>query len=77
MQVELVNDASYLMTKVGSISFHLPSSDFIELDDVLYVLGLTNNHISISTMINQRCVTEFDGQQIIMGYHGTRSLLRA
>ena len=47
MQVELVNDASYLMTRVGSISFHLPSSDFIELDDVLYVLGLTNNRLSI------------------------------
>jgi hypothetical protein len=64
--VELGNDATSPVTGMGSISFRMPSSDVLELDDVLYVSSLTRNILSISTMIDIRCATELDGQQVII-----------
>jgi hypothetical protein len=44
--VELGDDATYPVTRMGSVSFCMPSGDVLELDDVLYVLGLTKNLLS-------------------------------
>jgi hypothetical protein len=52
MQVELGDDATYLVAGVGSISFQMPSGDILELTSVLYVLGLTKNLLSVSVMID-------------------------
>jgi hypothetical protein len=69
MQVELGGNATYLVIGMGSISFCMPSSDVLELDDVLYVPGLTKNLLSISAMTDLRCVAEFDDQQVIIKDH--------
>jgi hypothetical protein len=37
MQVELGNDAKYPKIGMGSISFHMPVVEILELDEVLYV----------------------------------------
>jgi hypothetical protein len=40
MLVELVDDATYLMKSLGSISFQMLSGDVLELDSIFYVLDL-------------------------------------
>jgi hypothetical protein len=44
----------------------LPSSDVLELIDVLYVPSLTKNLLSVSAMIDLRCVAEFYDKQVII-----------
>jgi hypothetical protein len=46
------------MTGMGSMSFYMPSCDVVELDGVLYVLGLTMSAL--------RCVARFNNQQLII-----------
>jgi hypothetical protein len=43
MQVELDDDATHPMTGMNTISFKMPSSDVLHLNDVLFVLSLTKN----------------------------------
>jgi hypothetical protein len=50
MSVELGDDATYPMKGLGSISFWMPSSDVLELNDVLFVPGLKKNLLSVSCM---------------------------
>ena len=47
-QVELGDEANYAMKGIGSISFQLKGGVTILLDEVLYVLGLKVNLISIA-----------------------------
>ena len=58
MQGGLGDDSTYPMTRMGSVSFCMSSGDVIDIDDVLYVLGLMKNLISVSTMIDLRSVPE-------------------
>jgi hypothetical protein len=58
MQGGLGDDATYPVTRMGSVSFCMPSGDVLDIDDVLYVLGLMKNLISVSTMIDLRSVSE-------------------
>jgi hypothetical protein len=44
----------------------MPSSDVLELDDVLYVPGLTKSLLLVSCMTDLQCMVEFDGQQVII-----------
>jgi hypothetical protein len=53
------NDSTYPVTRVGSVSFHMPSSGILELNDVLYVPSLTNSLLSGSCMIGLQCMVEF------------------
>jgi hypothetical protein len=55
-----------LVIGMGFVSFCMPSGDVLELNDVLYVLGLTKNLLSISAMIDLKCVVEFDDKQVII-----------
>jgi hypothetical protein len=41
-----------LVTRLGSISFRKPLGDILELDDVLYIYGLTQSLLSISCIID-------------------------
>ena len=68
MNVELVYDASYHMRGLGFISFQMPSSDFIELDDVLFVLVLKNKIILVSCMLNIQCRVSFEGYHCTIIY---------
>jgi hypothetical protein len=52
MKVELGDDAIYLVKQLGSILFQMPSVDVLELNDVLFVLGLKKIIVSISCMVD-------------------------
>jgi hypothetical protein len=43
MQEGLGNDATYPMTRMGFISFHIPLGDVLDLTEVLFVPSLTKN----------------------------------
>lgn len=53
--MELANDGTYIVNGMGSISFHMPSCDVLELLDVFYVFCLTRNLFSISAMTDLMC----------------------
>ena len=59
--MELGNEATSRVVGVGSISFLIPSSDALDLDDVLYVPGLMNSLLSVSSMTDLQWMVEFDG----------------
>jgi hypothetical protein len=67
IQVELGDDATYLVTGMGSVSFNMPSGNVLDLDDVLFVPDLTKNLLSVSAWTELRFVVEFDDQQVIIG----------
>jgi hypothetical protein len=66
MQVELGDDAKYLVIGMGSISFCMPTGEVLELHEVLYVLGLTKNLLLVSCLTDLKCMVEFDDQQVII-----------
>jgi hypothetical protein len=45
--VEFGDNATYLVRRLGSISFSTPSRDVLELNDILFVPGLKRNLLSI------------------------------
>jgi hypothetical protein len=49
-QVELGDDKYYKIEGVGSISFRLESGAMLHVDEVLYVLGLRKNLLSVGTL---------------------------
>jgi hypothetical protein len=63
MSVDLCDDATYLVRGVGYISFQMPSSDVVELDYILFVLGSRKNLLLVSCMIDIHWRVAFDGQQ--------------
>jgi hypothetical protein len=66
MSVELGDDATYPMRGVGSISFlDTFIGDVLELSNVLFVLGLKKNLLSVSCMEDLHCMAEFDAQEVI------------
>jgi hypothetical protein len=64
--VELAIDATYLITKLGSVSFSMPSSNVLELNGVLYVPILTKNIFLILSMTHLNCVVDFYAKQVII-----------
>ena len=61
--MKLGDDATYTITIMSYISFCIPSKDVLGLNDVLYVIGLAKNLLSISAMTDLMCVVEFDNKQ--------------
>ena len=59
--LELNGDATYLVRRLGSISFQMLWDDVLGLNDVPFVLGLKKNRLSVSCMEDLRGVVEFDG----------------
>jgi hypothetical protein len=66
MQVELGDDVTYPVARVGSFSSQMPSSDILQLTSVLYVSGLTKYLLSISVMTDLEYMVEFDDQQVLI-----------
>jgi len=66
VQVELGDNAMYLVVGVGSISFQMPLGDIIELTGILYELALSKNLLLVSVMIDLRYMVEFDDQQVLI-----------
>jgi hypothetical protein len=46
--VKLGDDSKYVVKGEGKIMFHLDSGGSLDAQDVLYVLGLKNNLLSVS-----------------------------
>jgi hypothetical protein len=63
IQVELGDDATYPVTRIGTISFRMPLGDVLNLHDVLFVPRLTKNLLYISTITYMKCIVEFYDQQ--------------
>jgi hypothetical protein len=42
------------------------AGEVLELIEILYVLGLTKNLLSVSCLIDLKCMVEFDDQQVII-----------
>ena len=59
MQGRLGDDATYPVTRMGSVSFIMPLGDVLELDDVLYVHGLTKNLLLVLAIMDLS-VAKFD-----------------
>jgi hypothetical protein len=62
VHVELGDDAKYLVARVGTIPFQLESGNSLEFDDVLFVLGLRKNLLSVLVMEDQGFAVEFKNQ---------------
>jgi hypothetical protein len=63
MSKELGDEATYLARGVGSISFHMPLGDVLELSDIIFVLCLRKNLLSVSCMRDVYWRVSFEGRQ--------------
>ena len=71
------DDARYQVQGVGTASFQRESSKPLSFSDVLYVLGLTKNRISISTLENKGFQVKFQDRKVYIRPKGSdRSLDR-
>jgi hypothetical protein len=68
-QVELSDDGKYPMTRKGSISFHMPVGEVLELHEVFYVPHMTKTLLLVSCVIDLRCSAKFDDQEVIIKSH--------
>jgi hypothetical protein len=66
VQVELGDDAKYLVAGVGTIPFQLESGNYLDFDDVLFVPSLRKNLLSISVMEDKGFAMEFKNQQVLI-----------
>jgi hypothetical protein len=66
VQVELGDEAKYLVAGVSTIHFQLESSNSLDFDDVLFVPGLKKNFLSISIMEDKGFAVEFKNQQVLL-----------
>jgi hypothetical protein len=75
--VKTTNGQTHVVHGQGDISFHFPNGEITQINNVLYVLGLTKNLLSIGTMINVRFVTVFDFQRCLLFTKGSSSKIVA
>jgi len=63
LQVELGDNAKYVVKGVGASSFQLESGDSLHIRDVLFVPGLGKNMLSISALDDrlQSCICRWSG----------------
>ena len=59
VQVELGDDAKYPIARVGTIPFQLESSNSLDFDDVLFVLNIRKNLLSVSIIEDKGFAVEF------------------
>ena len=50
LEIILGDNATYLVKGIGTVTLHLSQGQVLRLQDVLYVLDLKNNLVSISEM---------------------------
>jgi hypothetical protein len=63
VQVELGDYAKYPIVGVGTIPFQLELGNSLDFDDLLFVLGLSKNFLSVSVMEDKGFAVEFKNQQ--------------
>ena len=63
MSVDLGDDAIYLVKWLASISIFLSPNDVLEMNDVLFVLGLKKNIYLLFYIIDFQFRVAFEGQQ--------------
>ena len=68
MTIELVDDATYFMRGVGSISFQIASCDVVKLSDILFVSSLRKKLLSFSCMIDIHGRVSLEGQHCNMSH---------
>jgi hypothetical protein len=66
VQVELGDDAKYLVVGVCTILLQLDSGNYLDFDDVLFVLGLRKNLLSFSVREDKVFTMEFKNQQVLI-----------
>ena len=66
MNVEFGDDATNPMRPLASSSFHMPLGDVVELNDVLFVLGLKKSLFSNFCMVELHCRVAFEGHHSII-----------
>lgn len=64
--MDLADDTTSLVTRMGFVPFYMPLDDVLELHNVFIVPCLTKNLLSASTMKDMKCVAKFDDQQVII-----------
>ena len=62
MSVVFGDDANFIVTRVGSISLQMFSSDVIEFNDVPIVISFKSNILSVSCMTILQWRVSFEGQ---------------
>lgn len=67
VNVELGDKAKYAIKVTGSIEFQMDSSGTMEVNEVLYVLGLEKNLLSISTMDDRGLEVSFTVGEVVVG----------
>lgn len=53
MKIILGDNSSYLVKGFGFVSFHLDYGEIIHIHDVMYILGLKKNLVSISALVDK------------------------
>ena len=66
-QVELGDEVSYVVNVVGSISLQLNFGSILHLEEVLYVLGLKKNLISVAVLENKGYAVVFTKRKLCYG----------
>jgi hypothetical protein len=66
MQVELGDDGRYPMVGLLSISFQMLVREFLDLNEVIYVLGMHKNIILGSCLTDLKHKVEFDDEKVII-----------
>jgi hypothetical protein len=65
-QVELGDDAKYLVARVGTIPFRIQSGNSLYFDNVLFVPGLGKNLLSVLFMEDKGYAVGFKNQQVLI-----------
>jgi len=67
VNVELGDKAKYAVEGNGSIEFQMDSSGIMEVNEVLYVLGLEKNFLLVSTMEDGVLEVNFTRVEVVVG----------
>jgi hypothetical protein len=71
LHIELGDDACYKVQDIGTVSFQRESGKPLHFADVLYVPGLTKNHISVSTLEDKGFEVIFRGGKVCIRPKGS------
>ena len=66
MKVELGEDNTYAIKGVGSMSFQLDSGMIIHIEEILYVLGLKKNLLSVAILEEKEFTIVFSREKALM-----------
>ena len=66
VQVELSDDAKYPIARVRTMPFQLWSSNYLDFDNVLFVLGLNKNLLLVWAREDKGFAVDFKNQHILI-----------